>query len=318
MKVVLAFDMGEDFVRDLRASFPQITFAPAYTVEEQLREIPDAEVQFGQLSGEAFQKAGKLRWFQFIGAGFDYILRESPELVESDVVMTNAPGTHAIAMADHAFAMVLAFAHRVPELIDDQRAHRWDIQKYRGRMMELPGTTMGIVAMGEIGKAIAQRAPGFGMDVYAVDVRQMDPPFGVREVWGVTRLDDLLAVSDWFVVTAPRTDATRGMIGRREIERLKPGAHVIALSRGGIIDEEALVDGLRSGQVAGAALDVASKEPLPSDSPLWDMPNVLISPHVSADSSQIWERRQQIFKENLRRYVAGQPLLNVCDKRAGF
>ena len=93
---------------------------------------------------------------------------------------------------------------------------------------------------------------------------------------------------------------------------------MIALSRGGIIDEEALADGLRSGQVAGAALDVASKEPLPSDSPLWDMPNVLISPHVSADSSQIWERRQQIFKENLRRYVAGQPLLNVCDKRAGF
>ena len=318
MKVLLAFDMGEDFVRDLSTTFPQVEFVPAYTVEEQLREVPDAEVQFGLITKDVLLEAKQLRWFHFIGAGFDYAVRDNPELVESDVVMTNAPGTHAIAMADHAFAMVLAFAHRVPELIGDQQAHRWNAKKYRGRMRELPGTTMGVLAMGEIGKAVAQRAQGFGIDVYAVDVRKMDPPFGVREVWDTGRLDELLAISDWFVVTAPLTDATRGVIGRRQVERLKPGAYVIAVSRGGIIDEEPLVDALRSGQVAGAALDVMAQEPLPSDSPLWGMPNVLLSPHVSADSPQLWERRQQIFKENLRRYVAGETLLNVCDKKAGF
>ena len=318
MKVVLAFDLGEDFVRDLRTAFPQIEFAPAYTVEEQLREVPDAEVQFGLITREVFLKAKQLRWIHFIGAGFDYAVRDNPELVESDVVMTNAPKTHAIAMADHAFAMVLAFAHRVPELIEDQQARRWETKKYRGRMRELPGTTMGVLAMGEVGKAVAQRAQGFEMDVYAVDLRKMDPPFGVREVWDTGRLDDLLAISDWFIVTAPLTDATRGMIGRRQVERLKPGAYVIAVSRGRIIDEEPLVDALRSGRVAGAALDVTAQEPLPSDSPLWDMPNVLLSPHASADSPQLWERRKEAFKENLRRYVAGEPLLNVCDKRAGF
>ncbi len=318
MKVVLAFDLGEDFVGDLRATFPQIEFAPAYTVEEQLREVPDAEVQFGLITRDVFLKAKQLRWIHFIGAGFDYAVRDNPELVESDVVMTNAPKTHAIAMADHVFAMALAFAHRVPELIEDRQARRWETKKYRGRMTELPGTTMGVLAMGEVGKAVAQRAQGFEMDVYAVDLRKMDPPFGVREVWDTGRLDDLLAISDWFVVTAPLTDATRGMIGRPQIERLKPGAYVIAVSRGGIIDEEPLVDALRSGRVAGAALDVTAQEPLPSDSPLWDMPNVLLSPHVSADSPQTWERRKQVFKENLRRYLAGAPLLNVCDKKAGF
>ena len=318
MKVILAVDLGDAFVQDLRNSFPEVDFRPAYTIEEQLREAAEAEVQFGLMSGEVFRAAKKLRWFHFVGIGFDVILQGAPELVESDVVMTNARETHVIAMADHALAMVLAFAHRVPDLVEDRRVHRWDTKKYQGAMRELAGTTMGILAMGDIGQAVAQRASGFDIEVYGVDVRRMDPPAGVKEVWGPERLDEVLAVSDWFVVTAPLVDSTRGLLDRQRLTRLKQGAYVIVVSRGGIVLEDALAEALSSGHVAGAALDAVDPEPLVDDSPLWDLPNVIMSPHVSADSPEMWERRRQIFKENLRRYLVGETLLNICDKEKGF
>ena len=318
MKVILAVDLGDAFVEDLRNTFPEVDFRPAYSVEEQLREAPDAEVQFGLMSGEVFRAAKKLRWFHFVGIGFDVILKGAPELVESQVVMTNARETHVIAMADHALAMVLAFAHRVPDLVEDRRAHLWEMKKYQGAMRELAGTTMGILAMGDIGQAVAQRARGFDMEVYGIDVRRMDPPAGVKEVWGPERLEEALAISDWFVVTAPLIDSTRGLLDRQRLARLKQGAYVIVVSRGGIVLEDALAEALSSGHVAGAALDAVDPEPLAADSPLWDLPNVILSPHVSADSPEMWERRRQIFKENLRRYLAGETLLNICDKEKGF
>ena len=318
MKVVVAYDLGEEFVKELQATFPTVDFRPAYTTEEQLRVVADAEVQFGTLTREVYLAAKRLRWFHFIGIGFDHIVGNIPELVENEVVITNARGTHVIALADHVFAMILALAHNVPELLEDQRAHRWETLKYFGRMKELAGTTIGLLAMGDIGKAVAQRAQGFGMDVYAVDIRKMDPPPGVKEVWELDRLDDLIALSDWLVVTAPLTPQTRGMINRSRLERLKKGAAVIAVSRGGIVDEDALLDGLRSGHLGGAAFDIFAQEPLPPDNPLWDAPNMLISPHCSPDSLQMWVRRKQIFKENLRRFLADEPMVNVCNKRAGY
>ena len=318
MKVVIAHRIGPDFVEDLRKNFPQVEFRTAYTPEEQLREAPDAEVQFGLITGEALEAARKLRWFHFVGIGFDHVLSTAPGLVESDVVMTNSRETHVIAMSDHAMAMVLAFAHRVPDLLEDQRARRWDTKKYFGAMTELAGTTLGILAMGDIGKAVAKRAAGFEMEVYGVDVVRMEPPPGVREVWGVDRLDDMLALSDWFVVTAPLVESTRGLIDAGRLARLKRGAHLVLVSRGGIVDEDALAEGIRSGHLGGAALDATDPEPPVPESPLWDLPNVIISPHVSADSPQMWQRRREIFKENLRRYLAGEPLLFVCDKARGF
>ncbi|MCH8816055.1 MAG: hypothetical protein IH957_13380 [Chloroflexi bacterium] len=142
---------------------------------------------------------------------------------------------------------------------DDQRAHRWDGAKYYGRFAELNGRTMGILAMGDIGEAVARRAHGFGMEVYAVDKRPMSPIPEVREVWGLERLDDLLRISHCFVVTAPLTAESRGIIDRRRIGLLKKGAYVIVISRGHIVDEEALVDALRSGRLGGAGLDAAGR-----------------------------------------------------------
>ena len=318
MKVVIAFRIGSGFVEELRESFPDVEFRTAYTPEEQLREIPDAEVQFGLITREVLEAARKLRWFHFVGIGFDHVLTNAPNLAESDVVMTNARETHVIAMADHALAMILSFAHRVPDLVDDRRARNWDTKKYFGAMTELAGTTLGILAMGDIGKGVAQRAAGFDMEVYGVDVVPMEPPPGVREVWGPDRLDDMLAISDWFVVTAPLVESTRGLIDAGRLARLKRGAHVVVVSRGGIVDEDALAEAIRSGHLGGAALDATDPEPPVPESPLWDLPNVIISPHVSADSPQMWLRRREIFKENLRRYLAGEPLKHVCDKARGY
>lgn len=318
MKVIIAVNLGEDFVQDLKNTFPDVDFRPAYTAKEQLREAPDAEVQFGLITREAFKASKKLRWFHFVGIGFDVILNRVPEMMTSNVIMTNARETHVIAMADHALAMVLSFAHRVPDLLEDQRARRWDMKKYFGGMRELAGTTMGILAMGDIGQAVAKRAIGFDIEVYGVDVRQMPPPPGVREVWGLERLDDMLAISDWLVVTAPLIDSTRGLIDRDRIACLKRGACIVVVSRGGIVDETSLVEALRSGSLGGAALDATDPEPPVAESPLWDLSNLILSPHVSADSPEMWQRRKKIFKDNLRRYLSGDELLNVCDMSKGF
>ena len=318
MKVVLDSEADREFVAELRNSFPSVNFCQAPTEADQVREIPDAEVLFGAITPAVFEAARKLRWCHFVGAGFDKLVRGNPAFVASDVILTNAPGTHAIAMADHVMGMILMFAHRLVDMLDDQRAHRWDVDKYRAQMRELEGTTMGLLALGSIGRAVAVRAQAFGIRVYGVDLKPMKPPEGVAEVWALEGLERLLRISDWLVVTAPLTDGTEGLLNRERIGQLKQGSHLIVISRGGIVDEAAVVEGLRSGSIAGAGFDAVETEPLPDDSPLWDMPNVLISPHVSGDSPQTWERRYRIFKDNLARYLRGDPLLHICDKRAGF
>ena len=318
MKVVLDSEADREFVAELRNSFPSVNFCQAPTQADQVREIPDAEVLFGAITPAVFEAAGKLRWCHFVGAGFDKLVRGNPAFVASDVVLTNAPGTHAMAMADHVMGMILMFAHRLVDMLDDQRAHRWDVDKYRAQITELEGTTMGLLAVGSIGRAVAVRAQAFGIRVYGVDLKPMKPPEGVTEVWTLEGLERLLRISDWFVVTAPLTDGTEGLLNRERIGQLKQGSHLIVISRGGIVDETAVVEGLRSGSIAGAGFDAVETEPLPDESPLWDMPDVLISPHVSGDSPQTWERRYRIFKDNLARYLKGDPLLHICDKRAGF
>ena len=316
MKVVIASLATEEFLSDLSASFPEIQVVAADTREEQRVEIKDADVYLGFPSREVFLEADHLRWIQHSGTGIDGIMSFT-ELVDSDVVLTNCRGPHAAPMADHAIGMMVNLAHHTREIFEDQKAHRWYAAAYGSRMVELSGSTMGILALGDIGMAVARRAHGFGMEVYGVDKQPVSAP-EVREVWGLDRLDDLIEMSDWFVVTAPLTSETEGLIDRRRVGLLKQGAYVIVVSRGKIIDEEALLDGLRSGHIAGAGLDVTAVEPLPPESPLWDQENLIISPHVSALTPEMWEGRRQIFKENLRRFLANEPFLYVCDKRAGF
>ena len=316
MKVLMAATVAH-FAEELRAEFPDVTFELGGSADEQAEQVRDAEVYFGGLTRDVFRAAERLRWVQNAGTGIDWIA-EVPEMHDSDVVLTNCRGAHAGPLADHVFGMVLALAHRLRDLLEDQKAHRWDRQKYDGTYVELSGKTMGIFALGDIGMAVARRAHGFGMEVYAVDKYPKPTQAEVNSVWGMERLDRLLAISDWFVVTAPLTPETHGLIDRRRMGLLKQGAHVIVISRGNIIDEDALVDGLRSGRIAGAGLDVMAQEPLPADSPLWDVDNILLSPHASGCIPELKPVPGRVFKENLRRFLAGEPLLNVCDKKAGF
>ena len=320
MKVVLTYDMGESFVEELRTAFSELDFCPAYGYgeAEQVQEVADAEVVFGLMKRPVFLAAKKLKWFHFVGIGFDPIVREIPEFRTGDVAMTNAREAHVVPMADHVFAAILAHAHRIPELLEDQRNHQWNTKRYVQRIIELAGTKMGVLAMGDIGRGVATRAAAFEIEVYAVDILPMEPPPGVCAVWPVERLDEMLGMIDWLVITAPRTKETTGMLNRQRLSLLKEGAFVVVISRGGIVDEEALAEGLHAGRIGGAALDATEVEPLPPDSPLWDAPNMLISPHTSAESVQLIERRKAIFVENLRRYLAGAALLNVCDLEKGY
>ena len=317
MKVVIGYFLTDPYLNELRTEFPDVDFQPAATEEEQRLHIQDADIYLGMPSREVFLAAEKLRWLHSPGTGVDRLM-DIPEIADSDVVLTNARGPHTNPMADHAFGMILTFAHHMRELWDDQRARRWDLPKYNERMIELDGATMGILGLGGIGQAVARRALGFGMDVFGVDADVTDPPVGVNEVWPPDRLDDLLKISDWFVVAVPYTAETDGIIDGRRIGLMKPGSYMIVLSRGGIVDEDAVVEALGTGQLAGVGLDVTAVEPLPRDSPLWERENVIISPHVSALTAEMWEGRRQLFKDNLRRFLANEPFLYVVDKKAGY
>jgi len=321
MKIVIGTTIGEGFdelVEELRDTWPDVTFTTAATAEEQMKEIQDAEVYVGHPSSEVFRAARQLRWIHAPATGINWIM-DMPELVESDVILSNSRGPHATSMADHVLGMMITFAHCMRELWEDQRRREWGQEKYfGGAYEELAGRTLGILALGDIGKAVARRGYGADMNVYAVDIRPMDPIPEVKEVWGLDRLDDLLRMSDWFVVTAPLTHRSKGMIGARELALMKPTARLIVISRGGIVSEDALADALHNGTIAGAGIDAFETEPLPQDSPFWDMDNVLLSPHASGITPEMWEGRRDILRENLRRYLSGEDLLYVCDKEAGF
>ncbi len=320
MKVLMTnAHLGDGFVEQLQEEFPQVEFLTAMTIEEQMQEAPDADAICGWPdSPEVVEAAAQLRWIHCPGTGIDKIMAELPALADSDVVLTNARGPHANPMADHVLWMMLSLSHRGRQMAEDQRLGVWNTDKYSHAFVELSGSTMGILALGDIGSAIARRAYGFDIDVYAVDINPVTPPPHVKEVWGMERLDELMQLSDWFVVTAPLTEESRGLIDSRRIGLLKPTSYVIVISRGGIVDEDALADALSHGRLAGAGVDATAIEPLPRESPLWGLDNVVLSPHASALTPQMYEGRRQVFRENLRRFLGNEPFIYVCDKRAGF
>ena len=315
MKVVLGYVEG-DFPAALAAEFPDHEFVAAPTPGEQIAAVGDAEVFYGWPSREVFLAAPKLRWIQCGGTGVDAILT-TPELVASDVIVTNMRGSHAAPMADHTFGMIITLAHRLREMWEAQDRREWDTPLWHETLTELEGATMGIVGLGDIGLACARRAKGFGMHVCGVDPRPVTSEH-VDSAWPLARLGDLAEASDWLVIAAPFAPGSRNLIDGDVIGRMRRSAHLIVISRGGIVDEDALLGALRSGAIAGAALDVFAAEPLPAASEFWGMPNVLITPHVSAETAETFEGRRMIFRENLRRYLAREPLMHEVDKAAGF
>jgi len=320
MKVLIGSNpMGlEKAIPDLQAKYPEIEFVHASKPQDTAALIADADVYMGWMNRDLFLAAKKLKWVQSPSSGINYYLA-IPEFVSSDVLLTSASGTHAACLAESTFGMILGLKRQIIASAMRQLKHEWAGRELRARMFELTGSTMGIIALGAVGRAIAKRAAAFDMRVIAVDVFPQNKPDMVEELWGLDRLGDLLGQSDFVVVTVPYTPQTHGMIGAAQIAQMKDGAMLIGMSRGQIIDEDALLEALKSGKLGAAALDVFAQEPLPADSPLWDAPNLLITPHAAGGTQHEAEYIMDIFYENLARFIKGNlPLRNQIDKIRGF
>jgi phosphoglycerate dehydrogenase-like enzyme len=263
---------------------------------------------------EAFLMAPKLKWVHSMSAGVENTL--FPELIESPVPLTNARGVFSRSLAEFVILGALYFEKKVADMRRQQAESRWvnmDVD-------ELYGKTMGIVSYGSIGQTCARLAKAFGMTVWAQrrhpELCKDDPL--VDRAFGKDGLREMMAGADYVVVCSPLTAETRGMVGRREIDSMKPSAIFMNVGRGPVVDEKALVEALRGRQIRGAALDVYEKEPLPEGHPFWALPNVLLSPH-SADHTPGWiDQSMEKFIENFQRYASGQELLNLVNKKAGY
>jgi len=282
------------------------------TKERLPHELADAEVFFGYHSPEVFAHAPRLKWIQTTAAGLDKLL--TPELCARGITITNASGIHASAVAETGWALAIGIARGLPTFFKQQQQHVW---KW-GPLYDLFGATAGIIGLGGIGRQFARVATAFDMRVIAVDPHLSTKPDNVAELWRMDRLGDLLRQSDLVLISCPYTRETHHLIDRERLAMMKPTAILVNIARGGIVDEAALVDALRAGKLAGAGLDVCETEPLPASSPLWDAPNLLLTPHCAGLSHHRMRKLIEFFCENLRRYQSGQPLLNIVDQAKGY
>lgn len=317
MQIAVGKEFNDAAIDSLRSRVPDVAFVPLATADDPMEAVRQSVAYLGRIDADVFRRAGRhLRWVHAMGAGIETVTA-IPELVESDITVTNTRGAHAPFIAEHTFALLLALQRHIPQFVQDQRDHIWKRPGFADSMQELYGRTMVIIGMGNIGRAIARRAVAFEMTVIGVD-RDPGRDTDGSTVQSVDQLDDALVNADVVVVAAPYTTETQNLLDARRIHSLPNRAVVIVVSRGGIVDEQALVDRLRAGTLAGAGLDVFETEPIPADSPLWDTPRLIITPHCSGGSNHTRNRVLDITVENIKRFASHEPLLNVCDKRAGF
>jgi D-2-hydroxyacid dehydrogenase (NADP+) len=277
--------------------------------------LKDADVLFGfSPPKDALRRAPKVRWFQATSAGVDRLAKH--EIWGSDIVITGVSGIHAVPISEYVLGTMLMFAKGAIHSFENKRDHKW------GRYMaaELAGRTVGIVGLGHIGTEIARLAKAFNMRVVATrrSVKRGRRARYVDELLPQSDLKKLMAESDYVAIAVPLTHETEKLIGAAELKAMKPTACIINIARGGIIDQDALVEALREKRIAGAGLDVTVPEPLPPDSPLWDLDNVILSPHVSGGMEDYMLRATKLFCENLRRHAAGRPLVNVVKRARGY
>jgi phosphoglycerate dehydrogenase-like enzyme len=288
----------------------------ANNLGEAEQHLGDAEVILGSLPEDAFLKAKSLKWMHAVSSGADALLY--PAMVESEVMLTGEKGLVGEHLADHAFALLLGLARQLPRAIR-AAPEPWPLRlSLRADMVELHGLTTGVVGLGGTGRAVAKRAAAFGMDVVAVDSEPVEGTPEVPQVWGMDRFDDLLRISDVVMVCCPLTKETRGMFDDRAFDLMKPTSLIVNVTRGPIIDGDALARALSSGKIRGAGLDVTPIEPLPADHALWQQTNILITPHTAGASQARVHRNVSRFVANLRKYREGAALEGEIDKIKGF
>lgn len=306
--------------QQLQAEFPDIKVALARTSEQRRVELTDADVLFAvRFSPEDFKMAKQLKWLHLSSAGATHVL--FPEMVESNIIVTNSRGLYGIPIAEHVIGVMIILARKLHEAYRFQLEGKWPRQEMFDRypsFSELYGRTAGVIGLGDIGLAVAERAKALGMRVTATKRHVGALPACVDELLGTEGLPRLLQTSDFVVIAAPLTPETKGLIGERELRLMKPTAYIFNVGRGAIIQEAVLIRALREGWIAGAGLDVTEVEPLPLDSELLRLPNVFLTPHYSGLRSNYWEHAAALFKPSLGKFLRGEPPDNLVDKHSGY
>src|ERR1035437_4171997 len=308
------------FAERLRKDFPNIAISHLSDYSRLNEEIVDADVLMAwSIRPEQIAAAKKLRWIHSPAAAVNQLM--FPELVNSEIVLTNAREVHGPVVAEHVIALIFALAKKIPDSVRLQEKHVWGQQilwDELPRIREIAGATVGMVGLGSIGRPVVKSAKALGMRVIAVREHPEKGREGADAVFGEAQIDEVFRQADYIVLAAPVTASTKALVSAGRLALMKPDACLINVGRGPLIDEPALATALREKRIGGAALDVFPKEPLAADSPLWDVPNLLITPHTAALTDKLWERQYALFSENLRRYLKGEALLTVVDKRKGY
>ncbi|HEX2173287.1 MAG TPA: D-2-hydroxyacid dehydrogenase [Dehalococcoidia bacterium] len=310
LRVIRAAEAASGYFRAQREGVE----AAAKAAEAIRPALAEAEILYGiRFDRSLFAAAPRLRWVQTMTAGVDHLLNLG---LEDRGIRLTASHIHRIQIGEYVLTMLLALTKRLPDLLRIQRERRWE----RPELDEVYEKTIGIVGFGVIGRRVAEIAKVLGMQVVAMRRRppQADRDESVDRWYPADRLREMLAECDYVLLAVPGTPATAGLIGSAELAAMKPTAYLINIARGSVVDEAALIEALRDRRIAGAALDVFVKEPLPADSPLWDLDNLILTAHISGPTARYNERAVDLFCENLRRYLAGDPLINEVDYAAGY
>lgn len=315
------WDCPDWFEQNLHRDFPELEVVRRLNYQGIEQDLRDTEIVLTySLRPEQLAAAAKLRWVHSPSAAVHQFM--FPEFVQSNVMLTNGSEVHGPVVAEHVLALMFALAKNLPAAIRFQLRHEWG-QKLMwqdgARPRELAWGTLGLVGVGAIGGEVARLAAALGTKVVAIRANLEKPkPYGVDEVFPPEKLDHLLGISDYVVLSTPVTETTHHLMNQGRFSAMKSTAFLINVGRGALIDENALFNALKEKRIAAAALDVFEEEPLPSTSPLWTLDNLLITPHTAGFSEKMWERQYSLFSENLRRYLAGQSLLALVNKKSGY
>jgi phosphoglycerate dehydrogenase-like enzyme len=306
----------------LQEAYPETTIDLIHDPDPEARiaALDDAEVLYAvRFSKKDLAAAKRLKWLHLTSAGATHVL--FPEMIESDILVTNSRGLYGVPIAEHVLGIMLMFARRFHEAYPLQREGKWARPEMLGRfplITELHSRTVGIIGLGSIGLAVAERCKALGMRVIANKRRGGATPTCVDQLLGPSDLPQLLTQSDYVVIAAPLTPETKGMIGEKEIQLMKPTAFLLNVGRGPIIREADLIRALKEDRLGGAGLDVTDPEPPAADSELFHLPNVILTPHYSGLRSNYWEHSVALFQPILGQYLRGEPMDNLVDKRGGY
>jgi phosphoglycerate dehydrogenase-like enzyme len=310
----------EASVTAIRQRWPGMRVAHLPNYERMDQELPDTDILVAfSLRQEQLAVARKLKWIHATAAGVGQLMY--PELRQSGLLLTNARGVHAVAMAEHILGVLIAMARRFPDAVRFQMQGCWAQQQLWDapvRPRELQGQVLLFVGFGAVGTEVARRVQPLGMKVWAVTRSGGGDATLAERILPATQLHAALAQADFVVLAAPETPDTHHLISAKELKTMKPSAYLVNVARGTLVDETALAQALERGTIAGAALDVVEHEPLPAESPLWKLETVFLTPHVSAVSESLWQKQTELLLENLERWFSGRDLVNQVDLQRGY